>query len=157
MALADDWWMNSRWSMVIGGGYATSKWQRFDVYQLFVAQVVCWLCALAPSAIQLVCGDVWVKLQPTHQSLSCLWPTPTWTGCCLKNTTYRRRKSVLHLFMSEPLIKQSLVESAKCDFAILKWVDNMLACRFPEFSSSWVWCRVNDPLFLQLLASVRII
>jgi len=25
-------------------------------------------------------------------------------------------KSVLHLFMSEPLIKQSLVESAKCDF-----------------------------------------
>ena len=33
-------------------------------------------------------------------------------------------------------------------------------CWFPEFSSSWVWCRVNvgiDPLFLQLLASVRII
>ena len=30
----------------------------------------------------------------------------------------------------------------------------------PEFSSSWVWCGVNvriDPLFLQLLASVRII
>ena len=68
-------WLVNEHSMVIGGGYATSKWQRFDVYHLFVAQVVCWLCALAPSAIQLVCGDVWAELQPTNPAKALLPPT----------------------------------------------------------------------------------
>ena len=58
------------------------------LYRLFAAQVVCWLCALALSAIQLVCGDVWVELQPTQQSLSCLRPTPTRKGR-LRNTTLK--------------------------------------------------------------------
>ena len=95
------------------------KWQRFDVYQLFVAQVVCWLCCVRLRRQQYswcVVTYEWSCNQPTQQRLSCLRPTPTWTGC-LKNTTYGRRKIVLHLFISEPLVKQSLVESAKCFLA----------------------------------------
>jgi len=70
------------------------KWQRFDVYQLFVAQVVCWLCCVRLRRQQYswcVVTYEWSCNQPTQQRLSCLRPTPTWTGC-LENTTYRRRK-----------------------------------------------------------------
>ena len=87
-------WLVNEHSMVIGGGYATSKWQRFDVYQLFVAQVVCWLCCVRLRRQQYswcVVTYEWSCNQPTQQRLSCLRPTPTWTGC-LENTTYRRRK-----------------------------------------------------------------